>query len=220
MTLDEAAPGQAAGAGSGAGRVGEAGRVERRWTAPYPIDVASVLRVHRRGYGDPAHAVDEAGAIWRACLTPDGAGSLRVSWRADRDLGTTVSAAAWGSGADWLLAWLPAMLGADDRPSGFVPRHEVLRAAARNHPGWRIGKSGLVLEALVPAVLEQKVVGKEATRAWQTLLRRFGEPAPDQPRPACGYLPAREPGLASRPGTGTGPALKPSGPGPSPAPPG
>jgi 3-methyladenine DNA glycosylase/8-oxoguanine DNA glycosylase len=32
-------------------------------------------------------------------------------------------------------------------------------------------------------VLEQKVVGKEATRAWRTLLRRFGEPAPG-PAPA------------------------------------
>jgi 3-methyladenine DNA glycosylase/8-oxoguanine DNA glycosylase len=153
---------------------------ERQWAAPYVIDVRSALGVHRRGYGDPAFTVDNAGAIWRACLTPDGAGTQRVAWRADHDLGTLVTAAAWGDGADWLLAQLPAMLGADDRPQDFVAHHDVLRAVARRNPGLRIGKSGLVLEALVPAVLEQKVVGKEATRAWRTLLRRFGQCAPGQ----------------------------------------
>lgn len=151
---------------------------ERQWAAPYVIDVNSALGVHRRGYGDPAFAVDGAGAIWRACQTPDGAGTLRVSWRADGSLGTMVTGSAWGKGADWLLAQLPAMIGADDRPEDFVAHHDVLRAVARRRTGFRIGKSGLVLEALAAAVLEQKVVGKEATRAWRTLLRRFGEPAP------------------------------------------
>src|ERR1019366_2070734 len=40
-----------------------------------------------------------------------------------------------------------------------------------------------VLEALVPAILEQKVVGLEAFRAWRLLLTRFGGPAPG-PAPA------------------------------------
>ena len=92
-------------------------------------------------------------------------------------------AAAWGPGASWLLDTLPALLGADDRPEDFVPAHPVLREAARRHAAVRIGRSGLVFEALVPAVLEQKVVGMEATRAWRLLLRRFGEPAPG-PGPA------------------------------------
>ena len=35
----------------------------------------------------------------------------------------------------------------------------------------------------MPAVLEQKVVGREAWRAWRWLLRRYGEPAPG-PAPA------------------------------------
>lgn len=42
----------------------------------------------------------------------------------------------------------------------------------------RIGRSGRVFEALVPAVLEQKVVGAEAWRGWRLLLMRFGSPAP------------------------------------------
>ena len=163
---------------------------ERQWAAPFVIDVTSVLGVHRRGYGDPAFAIDGSGAIWRACRTPEGAGTLRVTWRADRSLGTLVTACAWGDGAGWLLARLPAMIGADDRPEDFVAHHDVLRAVARRRAGLRIGKSGLVLEALAPAVLEQKVVGKEATRAWRMLLRRFGEPAPGPAPPGMRVPPA------------------------------
>jgi len=54
---------------------------------------------------------------------------------------------------------------------------------AARHRGARVGRSGRVLEALIPAILEQKVVGAEARRAWHYLLRRFGQPAPG-PAPA------------------------------------
>jgi 3-methyladenine DNA glycosylase/8-oxoguanine DNA glycosylase len=158
--------------------------VERHWTAPYPVDVRGILSVHRRGHGDPSFMAGETGAIWRACRTPDGPGTIRITAsRQARAVPTEVHAAAWGPGAAWLLAALPRWIGADDRPEEFVPVHPVLREAARNHPDYRIGRTGLVLEALVPAVLEQKVVGKEAARAWRLLLRRYGDPAPG-PGPA------------------------------------
>lgn len=170
--------------------------LERRWRAPFLVDPAAVLCVHRRGYGDPAFAVDASGAIWRACRTPDGPGTLRLGWRAGS--GTEVAAAAWGPGAGWLLDGLPAMLGALDHPEDFVPAHPVLREVARRHRSVRIGRSGLVLEALVPAVLEQKVVGKEATRAWRLLLRQYGEPAPG-PVPAGLTVPPSPAGWAAIP---------------------
>ncbi len=176
--------------------------MERRWLAPFPVDVQRVLSVHRRGYGDPAFRTEPGGAIWRACRTPDGPGTLRVTWgRAANlgtaNLGTAVRAQAWGSGGSWLLESLPGLLGADDRPEDFVPAHPVLREAARRHRAVRIGRTGLVIEALVPAVLEQKVVGAEATRAWRILVGRFGEPAPG-PAP---------PGLRVPPGAGTWAAI-------------
>jgi 3-methyladenine DNA glycosylase/8-oxoguanine DNA glycosylase len=178
--------------------------LERRWVAPFAVDVASVLSVHRRGTGDPAFAIDHTGAIWRACRTPDGPGTIRLAWRyvgADDRPGSSVTLAdahAWGPGADWLLENVPALLGADDRPEDFVPEHLVLRELARRHGVIRIGRSCLVLESLVPAVLEQKVVGKEAWRGWRLLLRRFGEPAPG-PAPAGMRVPPGPAAWASIP---------------------
>ena len=154
----------------------------REWRPPYPVDVPLILSVHRRGARDPAFRRDEAGAVWRTSLTPDGPGTLRVIGR-PAGLGTLVTAAAWGPGAGWLLETLPAQLGDEDDQAGFAPVHPVLREVAGRHRGARVGRSGRVLEALIPAVLEQKVVGAEARRAWHYLLRRFGRPAPG-PAPA------------------------------------
>lgn len=111
--------------------------------------------------------------MWRASRTPIGPGTLRLAVR-DR----LVEAEAWGPGADWLLGMVPSLLGERDDPGGFQPEHPVLRDAARRMRGLRIGRTGRVFEALVPAVLEQKVVGAEAWRAWRLLIRRFGERAP------------------------------------------
>jgi 3-methyladenine DNA glycosylase/8-oxoguanine DNA glycosylase len=130
---------------------------------------------HRRGSRDPTYAATRDGAIWRTCRTPDGPGTLCL--RAVAADGV-VRARAWGPGADWLLDGLPALLGADDDAGGFVPLHPPLRDAAARLPGLRIGRSGRVFEALVPAVLEQKVLGLEAWRAWRYLVRRYGDPAP------------------------------------------
>jgi 3-methyladenine DNA glycosylase/8-oxoguanine DNA glycosylase len=96
---------------------------------------------------------------------------------------TVVSATAWGPGAGWLLDSLPSLLGAADDPAGFAPAHPLLRDLYRRHGGLRVGRSGRVLEALVPAILEQKVMTLEAHRAWRRLLLTFGDPAPG-PAPA------------------------------------
>ncbi|MFG1698352.1 DNA-3-methyladenine glycosylase family protein [Nonomuraea sp. NPDC049309] len=146
---------------------------ERRWVPDGPLDVGLVLEPHRRGGGDPTWRRGRDGAVWRTSRTPDGPCTLRVSVQGGAVLGQ-----AWGPGADWALETLPALLGADDDLSGFSVRHEVLAEAVRRHPGLRIGRTGRVMEALVPAVLEQKVVGREAWRAWRRLLARYGEPAP------------------------------------------
>jgi 3-methyladenine DNA glycosylase/8-oxoguanine DNA glycosylase len=149
----------------------------REWQVPFPLDVPLTLSVHRRGGGDPAYGSDAAGAVWRTSLTPDGPGTLRVSSRRAGG-GTLVTGQAWGPGAGWLLDRLPAQLGFHDDRAGFTARHPVVGELALRYEGLRVGRSGRVFEALVPAVLEQKVVSREAHRAWRFLLGKFGDAAP------------------------------------------
>ncbi|GAA2623653.1 DNA-3-methyladenine glycosylase 2 family protein [Actinomadura fulvescens] len=150
--------------------------LEREWRPPWPVDVRRALAPHRRGHGDPAFQIDRDGTIRRASFTPDGPGTLAL-----RDSGAVIHAAAWGPGAAWLLDGLPDLLGARDTPEDFVPDHPLLRDLIGRSPGLRISRTNRVFEALVPAVLEQKVLGLEAFRAWRYLLRRFGAPAPGAP---------------------------------------
>lgn len=145
----------------------------RTWTPTGPLDLGLVLGPLRRGPGDPAFRVTPDGAFWRASRTPAGPGTLRVAAHGDH-----VEARAWGEGADWLLDRLPELLGAGDRPEEFVPRHRLIAHGHRRAPGLRLTRTGLVLESLIPSVLEQKVTADEAYRAWRRLLSRFGEPAP------------------------------------------
>jgi len=42
----------------------------------------------------------------------------------------------------------------------------------------RMPRTGVVLESLIPAVLEQKVIGLDAFASWQQLVNRFGTAAP------------------------------------------
>jgi 3-methyladenine DNA glycosylase/8-oxoguanine DNA glycosylase len=158
----------------------------REWLAPFRVDVRLTLSVHSRGGRDPAYRVDPAGAVWRTSLTPDGPGTLRVTSRPaghppappGAPGGTLVTGQAWGPGARWLLDGLPAQLGEHDDLSGFTARHPPLSELVLRYPGLRVGRTWRVFEALVPAVLEQKVVGQEAHRAWRILLGTFGEAAP------------------------------------------
>ncbi|OEV09746.1 3-methyladenine DNA glycosylase [Streptomyces nanshensis] len=167
----------------------------RIWNAPASYDLGGSLRVLRRGPYDPCFRA-EGGAVWRGTRTPAGPATLRItaggrlepadpadpaeaSGCAGGSAGSVpVRAEAWGPGGDWCLERLPSLLGADDDPSAFVPHHRLTREAHRRHPGLRLARTGLVMEALIPSVLEQKVTTHEAYRAWRLLVRRYGERAP------------------------------------------
>ncbi|MGI9084733.1 MAG: DNA-3-methyladenine glycosylase family protein [Aeromicrobium sp.] len=90
----------------------------------------------------------------------------------------TVEADAWGPGADAMLSTLPKALGIDDDASEFAPVHPAVADALRRFPGLRVPWTGRVLEALIGAVIEQRVVGKDASASWRRLLLRHGDPAP------------------------------------------
>jgi 3-methyladenine DNA glycosylase/8-oxoguanine DNA glycosylase len=134
-----------------------------------------VLRPHRRGGGDPTFRYDDAGRVWRGIRTPEGPATLVIE---PRPSDGEIVAEAWGSGADWALSSVPDLLGASDDWTGFEPHHPVLAEAWRRHPHVRLGRTGLVMEALVPAIIEQKVTGQEAFAGFRMLVHRFGERAP------------------------------------------
>ena len=122
------------------------------------------------------------GSVWRAGRTPEGAGTLRLAV-----IDGEVEARAWGPGAGWLVDSVPDLLGGADDPAGFPAEElpDVLVGPWRRiGPRWRVPRSRLVLEALLVAILEQKVTGVQSRRAWRSMLREVGEPAPGPtPRP-------------------------------------
>ncbi|WP_030572632.1 DNA-3-methyladenine glycosylase family protein [Streptomyces aureocirculatus] len=150
----------------------------RTWTPQTPVDLAITLGPLRRGPADPTFRTTPDGSIWRATRTPAGPATLRVALR-----GGTADAEAWGAGADWLLDRLPQLLGATDTPEDFAPRHRLVAHTWRRRHGLRLTRTGLVMESLIPSILEQKVTADEAYRAWRLLVRKYGEPAPG-PTPA------------------------------------
>ena len=145
---------------------------------PFPLDLAAVLAPHGRGKGDPCQRY-EGGVTWLTGNTPYGPGTLALRRFADGD----VEAQAWGQGGDRLLDGVPALLGACDDDREFIAYHDVVAGLRHRMPGLRLGATGRVWDALMPAALEQKVTGIEARRSWRELCRWFGEPAPG-PAPA------------------------------------
>ena len=161
---------------------------------PGPIDVAQVVAPHLRGSGDPTMRMWPR-EIWRASRTPDGPSAIRVT--AERG---AIRVEGWGPGADRALADAPALLGFLDTPDEFAPATPLLRQLRLRFRGLRLGQTGRVMEALVPAIFEQKVTGTEAWRAWRALIRQYGEPAPvptDGPPLRLPPPPERIAGIAS-----------------------
>ena len=144
------------------------------------------------GAADAAGAADAEAAIGAGAVTGAGSAVGEVGAGETEDAAggrPIVHAMAWGPGAAWLLGSLPGLLGAEDRPGEFQPVHPLVGEMFRLHQGLRIGRSGRVFEALIPAVLEQKVVGSEATRAWRLLLHRFGGTPPGPAPPGMRVCP-------------------------------
>jgi 3-methyladenine DNA glycosylase/8-oxoguanine DNA glycosylase len=146
------------------------------WRPGWPVSVHLNLAVLRHGGGDPAYRHDAiTGTVWRAVASPCGPVTLRLQ---PRPAAGEVVATAWGPGSSWALDAVPEMLGAADDPEGFVPRHDAVAEAWRRASQWRMCRTGLVIESLAPAAVEQLVTGQEAFASWRRLVRRFGTPAP------------------------------------------
>jgi 3-methyladenine DNA glycosylase/8-oxoguanine DNA glycosylase len=144
-----------------------------------PASPSLTLAPLRRGRGDPCYYDAPDGAIWRTSLMPSGPVTARIT----KSSPDTVDCEAWGSGATEFTETLPAQLGAGDDATGFAPQEPTIAALHRRVPHLRLGRTDRMLESLIPAVLEQRVYGMDARRAWRALVTKFGSPAPG-PAPA------------------------------------
>ncbi|MEV6112877.1 DNA-3-methyladenine glycosylase 2 family protein [Streptomyces sp. NPDC052109] len=149
------------------------------WQPGFPVDAKLTLKGLRRGPVDPTHRVEPDGTLWRTALTGSGPVTYRVRQQRLDDLHID----AWGAGACELVDAVRIELGAGDRPDLFRPGHPVLEAAWRRMPGLRVPCTGRLFEAIVPAIIEQRVVGLDASASFTRLVLAYGAPAPG-PAPA------------------------------------
>lgn len=135
-----------------------------------------------RGSADPAFAA-QPGGYWMAFTTSSGPATLRLTG-AGHGTESFVDAQAWGPGAAEATAGVPRLLGAGDDWSAFdepafhatLPR--MVTEARRRNLAVRLPSTGRMVDALVPAILEQKVTSLEARRGYRYLMYRYGTPAP------------------------------------------
>jgi 3-methyladenine DNA glycosylase/8-oxoguanine DNA glycosylase len=139
-----------------------------------PLDLALTLA----SIGDSPALRISPGEAWRASLTPDGPATVHLLQSPDGG----VDVEAWGPGAPWAAAHAAALCGQDDDDAGFVPRHPFLSQVHKRNPGVRLPKTSAVFEALVPAVLGQKVTGIESRQSYARLVGALGDPAPGPAR--------------------------------------
>ncbi len=148
-----------------------------------PLDLGASLGPLVRGHGDRTIRL-ASGRAWIATRTPDGVATLGLSVA-----GRGLTADAWGPGADRALDAVPRLFSAGTETLADAP-DPLIVGLARRRPGVRIPRTGAVFPSLVAAILEQKVTGTEAHRAWHGLVRRYGEPAPGPPELGLRVLPA------------------------------
>lgn len=164
----------------------------RRVRCRRPVGLELTLGGLRLGAGrDPCLRIGADG-VWRATRTAQGPATVHLA----SVTATEVEARAWGPGAVAALDAVDGLIGADDDPSPLDPPHPLLSDLNRRLSGLRLGRTGAVFDALVIAILSQKVLGLEAGRAWVAMVRAAGRRAPG---PAQLWLPPEPAWLSTVP---------------------
>jgi len=157
---------------------------ERRLAVP--LDLTATVGGLVRGRGDPTSSC-HGNELWWATNSPIGPATLHLTVHpADQ----VVRSTAWGDGAAWVLDQVPDLLGLGDDVDAFgalldrldVTGADLVRDLHRRAPGLRMSRSGALVEALVPSILEQKVVGADARASYRRLVAGYGSPAPGPDR--------------------------------------
>jgi 3-methyladenine DNA glycosylase/8-oxoguanine DNA glycosylase len=149
--------------------------VTRTMTPPQHYHLAGSVGSLLTRRTDPC-ATFAGGDFFFAARTPAGPATLRLG-----RVGTAVEATGYGPGAGWIIERADAYAGLRDDLTGFAAvaaAHPVVARLAHTFTGSRMPATGLVFRRLLVAILEQKVTGTEAYRAYRAIVRHFAEPAP------------------------------------------
>jgi 3-methyladenine DNA glycosylase/8-oxoguanine DNA glycosylase len=152
----------------------------RTLQAPNGYHLAGSVRSLAMGGHDPC-ARFVGRTFWWATRTPNGPATLSL-----RRAGADVLADGYGPGAAWIVDRADAVAGLRDDQTGFAElaaAHPEVARLACQYRGLRLPATGTLFPRLLRAILEQKVTGKEAFRAYSATVRRFGSPAPGPVRP-------------------------------------
>ncbi len=118
------------------------------------------------------------GRFERATHTPEGSGTVVVTWTPDAG---TARVEAFGDGAGWLVERAPRLLGCEDDVTGFDPAGPPLRDLWRRHGRRRIARTGTLWHDLACLVVQQRVSRLDAAEQWRRLVTTHGSPAPGAP---------------------------------------
>jgi 3-methyladenine DNA glycosylase/8-oxoguanine DNA glycosylase len=138
--------------------------MHRTFRPPGPLDLRRTLAANGIRYRSD-------GALWWAVAVGSGPATLALQ-RSEGEVEVT----AWGSGAEEAMQRVPRLLGFDDDPASFEPH--ALRDLHARSLGLRLGSTGAVFDAVVPAILAQVVTSAEAKATYRRLVRAHGDPAP------------------------------------------
>ena len=147
----------------------------RRFDVPDGYHFAGSVRSLLVRSGDRTGRLDGR-QFWLAMRTPDGPATLHLARE-----GTELIATGHGLGAAWVIDRADAIAGLRDDLTGFpdlAAAHPLVKRLARTFPGLRFPATGQVFARLLVAILEQKVTGQEAHRAYRMIVKHFAEPAP------------------------------------------
>jgi 3-methyladenine DNA glycosylase/8-oxoguanine DNA glycosylase len=147
----------------------------RRLTTPEGYHFAGSVRSLLVRGGDQTGRLAD-GQFTLAMRTPAGPATLHLA----RSGGELV-ATGHGAGSQWVVEQADAIAGLRDDLTGFAAlaaTNPLVKRLSRTFSGLRLAASGQIFPRLALAILEQKVTGQEAHRAYRKIVRHFGEPAP------------------------------------------
>ena len=156
------------------------------WDPAGPYALRSSLGILQRGAQDPTTVVGSTKA-WLCFVARTGPVTVHIS--RSGGLSSPVLLEAWGPGAQSAVDHGLELLGATDlwdefdEPAFRESLPSIVAQTRRAHPGLRFPTTGRMFDALLPAILEQKVTVIEANFAYRYLSLLVGQippgPAPE-----------------------------------------